>query len=280
MQELFTTLKTIAIEIQSLLTTQNANYLESHNTTGDKQLAIDVMADRLIESRLLELECVRGVCSEEKAEAVKKESGDFLIAYDPLDGSSLVDSNLAIGSIFGIYTQDFQAKYLAASAYIVYGNRLEIVFGDEKIHHEKFLPKENTWQALPPLKLHAKGKLNSPGGTQKNWSRVHKNFIDSLFAQGYRLRYSGGMVPDLHQILVKGGGLFSYPATSDAPNGKLRKLFEAFPFAFIYERCGGMATDGERRLLDLGCDCLHQSTACFFGSISEIEALMHAYKQG
>ena len=104
--------------------------------------------------------------------------------------------------------------------------------------------------------------------------------VDSLFARGYRLRYSGGMVPDLHQILVKGGGLFSYPATSDAKNGKLRKLFEVFPFAFIYELSGGCASDGERRLLDLEVEHIHDTTPCFFGSNDEMAFLKSMYTGG
>jgi fructose-1,6-bisphosphatase I len=75
--------------------------------------------------------------------------------------------------------------------------------------------------------------------------------VDSFFKEGYRLRYSGGMVPDLHQLLLKGGGLFSYPATSDKPDGKLRKLFEVFPFAFIYKIAGGEAIDGKVDLMQL-----------------------------
>ena len=114
--------------------------------------------------------------------------------------------------------------------------------------------------------------------TEKS-EKMFKDFIDSLFASGYRLRYSGGMVPDLHQILIKGGGLFSYPATQDAPNGKLRKLFEVFPMSFIYEQAGGEAIDGARRILDRACDSLHQSTPCFLGSKEEINALKQAYKE-
>ena len=73
--------------------------------------------------------------------------------------------------------------------------------------------------------------------------------IDDIFADGYRLRYSGGMVPDLHQILLKGGGLFSYPSTSDVPKGKLRLIFEVFPFAFVFEKAGGGSVDGKGRIL-------------------------------
>ncbi|MFX4155754.1 fructose-bisphosphatase class I, partial [Aliarcobacter butzleri] len=81
---------------------------------------------------------------------------------------------------------------------------------------------------------------------------------------------SGGMVPDLHQILLKGGGLFSYPATSDRPKGKLRQLFEVFPFALAFEKAGGKAIDGTKRVLEVSTTHIHDTTACFFGSNTEI----------
>lgn len=101
--------------------------------------------------------------------------------------------------------------------------------------------------------------------------------VDSFFAEGYRLRYSGGMVPDLHQILLKGGGLFSYPATSDKPDGKLRKLFEVFPFAFVYKTAGGEAIDGKVDLMELGHDHIHDTSPCFFGSKYEIARVKEVY---
>ena len=105
-----------------------------------------------------------------------------------------------------------------------------------------------------------------------------KAFIDKLFASGYRLRYSGGMVPDLHQILLKGGGLFSYPKTADKPNGKLRQLFEVIPFALIYEQAGGEAiNDQGKRLIELVPKHPHDTSPCFFGSKSEIKAMREAY---
>jgi len=89
---------------------------------------------------------------------------------------------------------------------------------------------------------------------------------------------SGGMVPDLHQILLKGGGLFSYPATSDLPKGKLRMIFEVFPFAFVYEKAGGAAIDGKGRVLDLTPSHPHDTTPCFFGSTTEIERVRKCYE--
>ncbi|PAF43016.1 class 1 fructose-bisphosphatase [Helicobacter sp. 11S03491-1] len=265
-----------ALEIQKILKTNSTDYLAGVNPSGDTQLDIDVKADKIIETKLLGLECVRGICSEEKIEAIYKKNGSYLIAYDPLDGSSIIDSNLSVGSIFGIYEGDFEAAKIIGAAYVVYGPRLELVFADKILSY--FIYNGDFWEEKKSLKLNQKGKINAPGGTQKDWSNAHKNLVYSLFEKGYRLRYSGGMVPDLHQILIKGGGLFSYPATLNAPQGKLRKLFEVFPFAFIYEKAGGEAIDGKTRLLDLEIKSLHESTPCFFGSSEEINEVRKTYE--
>ena len=86
------------------------------------------------------------------------------------------------------------------------------------------------FKEIGEISMNEKGKLNASGGTQKNWSTTHKTFIDKLFAEGYRLRYSGGMVPDLHQIMLKGGGLFSYPGTTDKPIWKTKTTFRGHSF--------------------------------------------------
>ncbi len=294
-QIIFNEFKKISIHISELLKDSSNEYLKSSNSSGDTQLAVDVLADTYIEKQLLALECVAGICSEEKADIISKngilDSKDLLkksplggerklyIAYDPLDGSSLMDSNLALGSIFGIYENSFSAQNLIAASYIIYGPRTEIIFATQNALFYQKQTSNQEYISLTPPKLGKKGKINAPGGTQKYWSKTHKNFIDSLFTDGYRLRYSGGMVPDLHQILIKGGGLFSYPATEDAPSGKLRRLFEVFPMSFIYEQAGGEAIDGRERILNLECDSLHQSTPCFLGSKQEINALKQAYKE-
>lgn len=305
-ESIFTTLKSCALKIDMLLKNPSTDYLSSQNSSGDMQLKVDVEADKLIEKALLALACVKGVCSEEKNQAVFKgqdsyqpqnteyvremnrieaefdyaqsiqSEGTYIIAYDPLDGSSLIDSNLSVGSIFGIYQNFLHSKNLVAAAYVLYGPRLEIVLAQKEVEHFRYC--DNTWEKIGNLRLGKKGKINAPGGTQANWESKHKQMVDSLFSQGYRLRYSGGMVPDLHQILIKGGGLFSYPATSDAKEGKLRKLFEVFPFAFIYERAGGIATNGKVRLLELECAHIHDTTPCFFGSSEEMALVAKTYQ--
>ncbi|RAX53890.1 fructose-bisphosphatase class I [Helicobacter sp. 16-1353] len=275
---IITAIQKSAICIDNLLKKDDFNYLNSKNSTGDIQLDIDVEANRIFKDTLLCLESIKGVCSEEEKEIIYKEnpSGVYIVAFDPLDGSSIVDSNLSVGSIFGIYNQELNAKNLIASGYVIYGPRLEMIVAQNDVHH--YIYNGNEWKINGNLTLSNKGKINAPGGTQKNWSTKHKILIESLFLEGYRLRYSGGMVPDLHLILRKGGGLFSYPPTSDMPNGKLRALFEVFPFAFIFEKAGGEAIDGQNRLLDLEIDTIHQSLPCFFGSKDEISRVKLAYK--
>ena len=275
-----------AVYIDSVLKKCNFDYLDSTNSTGDSQLGVDVEANNIIKESLLELDVVKGICSEEEDEAIYKEglNGVYLVAFDPLDGSSIVSSNLSVGSIFGIYNKEFSAKNLIASGYIVYGPRLEMVVAQDSVNHYIYNGEE--WRNIGSLMLSNKGRINSPGGKKKNWSTKHKILIESLFLEGYRLRYSGGMVPDLHNLLCKGGGLFSYPSTSDAPNGKLRALFEVFPFAFIFEKAGGEAigsigdslNEGLSRILDLNIDSIHQSLPCFFGSNDEISRVKLAYK--
>ncbi|MDE5602740.1 MAG: fructose-1,6-bisphosphatase [Helicobacter sp.] len=246
---------------------------QSKNSTGDLQLQADVLADEILHKAFKTLECVKEICSEEQEQGIKlHDKGIYKIAYDPLDGSSLMGANLSVGSIFGIYCGEFLPKNLVAAAYIVYGMVVGIGMASKlKEGVDYFTFNGEDFEFQKTLLLKEEGKLNAPGGTQEYWSKAHKDIIDDLFQKGYRLRYSGGMVPDLHHILIKGGGLFSYPSTSDAPKGKLRMLFEVFPFAFIFECAGGGAIDGKQRLLDLIPSHLHDTTSCYFGSNKEIE---------
>lgn len=275
---IFDSLKASALAIDSLLKVSSTRYLESLNTSGDMQLEVDVAADKLLQESLLELPCVKAICSEEQEGVVHSthEGAPYIIAYDPLDGSSLIESNLSIGTIFGIYNEELHPSKLIASGYVVYGPRLEMVIAQSEVLHYRY--NGSQWKNLGALILGEKGKINAPGGTQKHWEPKHKAMIESLFAQGYRLRYSGGMVPDIHQILIKGGGLFSYPATQDAPQGKLRKLFEVFPLAFVYERAGGAASNGSKRLLELDVAHLHDTTPCFLGSAAEMRLVGEVYE--
>ena len=279
MLSIFDTIKKVAIKIDHAIKTEDLGYSDSENSSGEDQLKLDVRCDYIIEQAFKDISLVKSLVSEEKEGVLELHAdGKYTICYDPLDGSSLADVNLSVGTIFGIYEGELKGENLAAAAYVVYGPRIELLLATKDETPLHYRAQEGLFDFIKEIKLEGKGKLNAPGGTQQNWSKHHKTFVDDLFNEGYRLRYSGGMVPDLHQILLKGGGIFSYPGTSDKPDGKLRQLFEVIPFAFMFEQAGGQAVDDKgMRLMELVPEHPHDTSPCFFGSNYEINALKEAY---
>jgi len=279
MQTIFDTIKKVAIKIDHAIKTEDLGYADTENSSGEDQLKLDVKCDYIIEEAFKDISIVRSLVSEEKEGVLELHvDGKYTVCYDPLDGSSLADVNLSVGSIFGIYEGELKAENLVASAYVVYGPRIELILATKETKPQHYRAQDGLFNFISEITLNEKGKLNAPGGTQKHWADYHKTFVDDLFSQGYRLRYSGGMVPDLHQILLKGGGIFSYPGTSDVPQGKLRQLFEVIPFAFIYEQAGGQAiNDKGLRLMEIVPSHPHDTSPCFFGSNYEIDSLKQAY---
>jgi len=276
MRDIFDAIQTSAKRIKKAIDTKDIGYSQQENSSGETQLELDIKCDMIIEEEFSKVPSVHTVASEEKEhEEMLHENGKYFIAYDPLDGSSLIDVNLSVGSIFGIYENGFGTQNMVAACYVVYGPRVEMIFAENKV--KLYLLQAGDFEFVKEIRLNEKGKLMAPGGTQQNWEKYHKEMIDGFFAEGYRLRYSGGMVPDLHQILLKGGGLFSYPATSDKPAGKLRRLFEVFPFAFVYKTAGGEAIDGKNEIMSLGHAHIHDTSPCFFGSKYEVDRVKEVY---
>ncbi len=276
MRDIFDAIQRSAIRIKDAIDVKDIGYSQQENSSGETQLQLDIQCDLIIQEEFSKVSSIHTIASEEKEkEMLLNKDGKYFVAYDPLDGSSLVDVNLSVGSIYGIYEGGFGSSKMVASCYVVHGPRVEMVFAENKT--KLYLLQNGEFEFVKEIRLNEKGKLNAPGGTQQNWAPYHKEMVDSFFAEGYRLRYSGGMVPDLHQILLKGGGLFSYPGTTDKPEGKLRRLFEVFPFAFIYEKSGGGAIDGKVDLMTLGHAHVHDTAVCFFGSNYEIARVKEVY---
>lgn len=279
MNDIFETIKTIAFEIDHAIKAEDVGYSNSENSSGEDQLKLDVQSDLIIEKAFANVASVKALVSEEKEGVLElSPTGNYTVCYDPLDGSSLVDVNLSVGSIFGIYEGELVGRNLVASAYTVYGPRVELIIATREGKPKVSRAINGAFQEIGELSMNEKGIFNASGGTQQNWCDYHRTFIEDLFEEGYHLRYSGGMVPDLHQIMVKGGGIFSYPGTSDKPQGKLRQLFEVIPFALMYEQAGGEAINNKGlRLLELIPSHPHDTSPCFFGSKYEITVLREAY---
>ena len=202
MRDIFDAIQKSAIRIKDAIDVKDIGYSQQENSSGETQLELDIKCDMIIEEEFSRVGSIHTIASEEKThEEILHEDGEYFIAYDPLDGSSLVDVNLSVGSIFGIYKHAFGTKHMVASCYVVYGPRVEMVFAENKT--KLYLLQAGEFEFVKEIRLTQKGKLMAPGGTQQNWAPYHKEMIDGFFKEGYRLRYSGGMVPDLHQIYSK-----------------------------------------------------------------------------
>jgi fructose-1,6-bisphosphatase I len=247
------------------------------NIYGEEQLTLDKSADEILKNQLEYSGFVREYASEERDSVIQIGKGDekYFITADPLDGSSLVDTNLAIGTIIGIHKESMLAegkKTLAAAVYITYGPLITMVYSAGKGTHEFVLNREGEYVLSEEnITLKERGDIYSLGGLRKEWTPAHLNYIEFLEKEGYKLRYSGGFVPDINQVLIKRGGIFTYPALKKSPKGKLRLLFELQPMAFIIEQAGGMATDGKQDILSIKVEDLDQRCPIYIGSRFEVE---------
>lgn len=251
------------------------------NLYGEEQLALDVLSDRIMRKRLIHSGVVCNIASEEMDaiyECQADAHGLYSVAYDPLDGSSLVDVNLAVGTIVSIYSgcELLQpGRNQVAALYILYGPRVSLVYTVGNGVHEftmnnlmEFtLTREN-------IRMQPDGDIYAPGGLRKKYSAGDEKFIRYLEDKGCKLRYSGGFVPDINQVLMKGKGLFMYPALNGSPNGKLRVLFELNPMAFIVKHAGGAATNGKIDILDIVPETLDQRAPVYIGCSSDVQKAM------
>ncbi|WQY71269.1 class 1 fructose-bisphosphatase [Helicobacter pylori] len=245
------------------------SYTKLENSSGDTPIKADLALDKFLEETFLSLENVKSVFSEEKETPVTKENGSYLIAYDPLDGSSVMEANFLVGTIIGVYEKDYKAQNLVASLYVVFGHKIELVVALEEVYRYTFY--QNKFHFIETIVLENKGKIVASGGNQKDFSLGLKKALEGFFAENYRLRYSGSMVADVHHVLVKKGGMFSYPQK------KLRKLFEVFPLALMVEKAKGEAfyfdKGVKKRLLEQSVENYHEKSECYLASPHEAQIL-------
>ncbi|MGL2677429.1 class 1 fructose-bisphosphatase [Helicobacter pylori] len=245
------------------------SYTKLENSSGDTPIKADLALDKFLEETFLSLENIKSVFSEEKETPVTKENGSYLIAYDPLDGSSVMEANFLVGTIIGVYEKDYKAQNLAASLYVVFGHKIELVVALDKVYRYAFY--QNKFHFIETIVLENKGKIVASGGNQKDFSLGLKKALEGFFAENYRLRYSGSMVADVHHVLIKKGGVFSYPQK------KLRKLFEVFPLALIIEKAKGEAfyfdKGVKKRLLEQSVESYHEKSECYLASPHEAQIL-------
>ncbi|MBS1588466.1 MAG: class 1 fructose-bisphosphatase [Bacteroidetes bacterium] len=283
-----------------------ADILGKHGATnvqGEEQMKLDVYANEMLISVLRGSADCAGIASEENDEHVCfaedfSVNSKYVVLFDPLDGSSNIDVNAPIGTIFSIYrrvsplgqpctTEDFlqPGNKLMAAGYVIYGSSTMMVYAT-KIGVNGFTLEPSIGEfclSHPNMKCPEKGKIYSinQGNTCK-YSEGTKAFLDYCMEnnkdQGrpYSHRYIGSMVADMHRTLIK-GGIFMYPADQSNANGKLRLQYECNPMSFLIEAAGGVASNGSMRILDIVPTELHQRCPIYIGSKNMVEkALSYA----
>ncbi len=269
------------------------------NVQGEDQKKLDVFADEVFISALQATGEVCGIVTEENQEIITFEDnvskdGKYIFLMDPLDGSSNIDVNVSIGTIFSIYRrvsprghiacdEDFlqEGTRMVAAGYVIYGSSTMLVYSTGKgVNGFTLDPSIGEFcLSHPDIRTPDFGNIYSvneghyikfPEGVKKYIKFCQE--IDPETQRPYTSRYVGSLVSDFHRNLLK-GGIFMYPSTASTPNGKLRLAYECNPIAFIAEQAGGKASDGRTRILDIKPGSLHQRTPFYVGSRSMVERL-------
>jgi fructose-1,6-bisphosphatase I len=259
----------------------NQKYVDSKNIYGETQMELDKWSNEHLKKILEKSGLVKELASEEEDDIVKfpNARGNYAVTMDPLDGSSLIQVNLAVGTIIGIYDNGKvmqSGKNMRAAMYILYGPMTILTLTvKEGVHIFALNEKKEYLLLVKDLKV-PEGNLYASGALKKEWMPKHKAFIEYLENAGYKLRYSGSFVADVHQIL-KYGGMFSYPAYQGHEKGKLRLLFEANPLGFIMTQAGGRISDGAKDILSITPEKVDHRVPIYIGSkivIDKVEQML------
>jgi fructose-1,6-bisphosphatase I len=262
------------------------------NVQGEQQQKLDVFANEELIRRFEALSSVRAVVSEEDEVPVEFEhaGAKFAVIFDPLDGSSNIDVNVNVGTIFSVMA--VQGEVMAsvlragteqvAAGYVVYGPSTVMVVTTGSGVSLFTLDDEGRFVlSAEGVTMPAQGPYYSANeANAASWPAVYREYLGSLLdgdlgGKAYTARYIGSLVADFHRTLLK-GGVFLYPPTEKTPKGKLRLLYEAWPLAMIAEQAGGAAMNGAERILVLKAEAIHQRTPLIIGSRREVEALQKA----
>lgn len=276
----------------------------SINPHGEDQQKLDVIANNVFISALSRTKEVSMIISEENEGIVYVEGCDhekYIVAIDPLDGSSNIDVNVSIGSIFSIYKRSNpenkpnledclqSGTQQVAAGYVFYGSSTMLVYTTGQGVNGFTLDDalQEFCLSHPNIQTKTEGSIFSVNeGNYQDFPTGIQAYIDyckdpsATAKHPYKARYIGSMIADFHRNLLK-GGIFMYPSTHKSPNGKLRLMYECNPMAFIAEQAGGMASTGTSRVMELQPNELHQRCPLYIGSKSMVEkavTMLHQYE--
>lgn len=273
------------IEIASLIRDQNSlvlsNQQSSSNQSGDDVKKLDILANDLLKDLLQTCPQVRTIGSEEEDNLIytPHTEAPYLVCFDPLDGSSNIDVNITTGTIFAIYKYNEDGTItnghnIVMAGYCLYGGATQyIVASSEKLQFFQYQCETEEFQCIKDkMNISNKGKIYSINESNKNkWLDTrYQQFIDQCIEKKYSARWVGSLVADGHRTIIK-GGFFAYPANSKDTSGKIRLLYEAYPFAFLFHVGGGKASNGSINLLDVPFpENIHQKTPIILASSEDM----------
>jgi len=282
-QELMEVIETVAQKIHAKLDRngliEESGDSGSTNVYGEEVQKLDEYANTILTDSLLLCSAVYAVGSEELAEPKFSTHGrgSYIVTHDPVDGSSNIDTNLPIGTIFGVYPKSDtvlqKGSTLIASGYVLYGPSMMLMYATNgKVNGFTFDPNVGTFVlSYPDIKIGEKKYYGINEGNWELFSEGVQAYLTSIKKEGgYSLRYIGSMVGDIHRTLLK-GGIFIYPSDSKHPNGKLRLLYEVAPLSFLIIQAGGDAISDKTNPLDLLPEKHDQRVPIALGSKSEIK---------
>lgn len=272
------------------------------NVQGESVQKLDDIANRIMIYRMERCGALCAMASEEEPELIKISKdfpqGDYILIFDPLDGSSNIDVNVNVGTIFSILRRPASSageitledvlqpgNQQVAAGYILYGPSTMLVFSTgQGVHGFTLDPGVGEFLlSHPNMRIPECGPIFSVNeGYYNEWNNATRESVGwfhtnpNAKGKSYSARYVGSLVADFHRTLIY-GGIYMYPAYSGKPDGKLRYMCEAAPLAFLAEQAGGKASDGTRRILDIVPDKLHMRTPLFIGSKNEVDIVEKIY---
>jgi fructose-1,6-bisphosphatase I len=276
------------------------------NIQGEDQQKLDVYANEIFIQTLINREIVCGIASEENDDFITVQGSDnsnsskYVVLMDPLDGSSNIDVNVSVGTIFSVYRritpvgtpvtlEDFLQPGInqVAAGYVIYGTSTMLVYTTGNgVNGFTLNPAIGTFYlSHPKMKFPMDGSIYSVNeGNYVHFPQGVKDYLKYCQLEEenrpYTSRYIGSLASDIHRNMIK-GGVYLYPTSSKAPKGKLRLLYECNPMAFIVEQAGGKASDGFCRIMEITTTALHERAPFFCGSynmVEKIEEFMHKAK--
>ena len=281
--------------------------VDNVNVQGEEQKKLDVFANEQFIAALNSTGECCAIASEENEDMIEfsgeyASKGKYVVAFDPLDGSSNIDVNVSIGTIFSIYRRRSKGDHATmedflqpgtdqvAAGYVIYGSSTMLVYSTGNgVNGFTLDPSIGEFcLSHPEMKVSKSGAIYSLNqGNYADFPKGVKEYVnycqtkDKETNRPYTARYIGSLVADFHRNLIK-GGIYIYPPTAKSPNGKLRLLYECNPLAYLVEQAGGKASDGKTRILEIQPTSLHQRVPLFIGSkemVEKAEEMMAIYSE-